>query len=160
MISDSISSTIDEVLSINPSVNIFASGDFNFHHKEWLTYSGGTDKPSELCYNISTGMWLFRVFFRIPVFWIFLPKNHFWNSCKNMEKIGGGKGGGGELNWGWGRRVIGLERGIYTSSITLVATVTNISYICFINWWHSWHRDLFCIDRTKERKFFTEITRC
>ena len=56
MISDSISSTIDEVLSINPSVNMFASGDFNFHHKEWLTYSGGTDKPSELCYNISTGV--------------------------------------------------------------------------------------------------------
>ena len=29
---DSISSTIDEVLSINPSANVFVFGDFNVHH--------------------------------------------------------------------------------------------------------------------------------
>ena len=23
------------------------------HHKDWLTYSGGTDRPGELCYNFS-----------------------------------------------------------------------------------------------------------
>ena len=40
---DSISSNIDEVLSINPSVNVFVFGDFNVHHKDWLTYFGGTD---------------------------------------------------------------------------------------------------------------------
>ena len=40
---DSISSNIDEFLSINPSANVFAFGDFNAHHKDWLTYSGGTD---------------------------------------------------------------------------------------------------------------------
>ena len=50
---DSISSNIDEVLSINPSANIFVFGDFNFHHKDWLTYSGGTDQPGELCCNFS-----------------------------------------------------------------------------------------------------------
>ena len=50
---DSISSNIDEVLSINPSANIFVFGDFNVHHKDWLTYSGGTDRPGELCYNFS-----------------------------------------------------------------------------------------------------------
>ena len=50
---DSISSNIDEVLSINPSVNVFVFGDFNVHHKDWLTYSGGTDRPGELCYNFS-----------------------------------------------------------------------------------------------------------
>ena len=50
---DSISSNIDEVLSINPSANIFVFGDFNVHHKEWLTYSGGTDKPGDFCYNFS-----------------------------------------------------------------------------------------------------------
>ena len=50
---DSISSTIDEVLSINPSANVFVFGDFNVHHKDWLTYSGGTDSPGELCYNFS-----------------------------------------------------------------------------------------------------------
>ena len=41
---------IDEVLSINPSANVFVFGDFNVHHKDWLTYSGGTDRPGELCY--------------------------------------------------------------------------------------------------------------
>ena len=50
---DSISSNIDEVLSINPSGNVFVFGDFNVHHKDWLTYSGGTDRPGELCYNFS-----------------------------------------------------------------------------------------------------------
>ena len=50
---DSISSTIDEVISINPSVNVFVFGDFNVHHKDWLTYSGGTDRSGELCYNFS-----------------------------------------------------------------------------------------------------------
>ena len=40
---DSISSNIVEVLSINPSANVFVFGDFNVHHKDWLTYSGGTD---------------------------------------------------------------------------------------------------------------------
>ena len=27
--------------------------DFNVHHKDWLTYSGGRDRPGELCYNFS-----------------------------------------------------------------------------------------------------------
>ena len=51
-VSDAISSNI-EVLLINPSANIFVFGDFNTHHKDWLTYSGGTDQPGELCYNFS-----------------------------------------------------------------------------------------------------------
>ena len=50
---DFISSNIDEVLLINPSANVFVFGDFNVHHKDWLTYSGGTDRPGELCYNFS-----------------------------------------------------------------------------------------------------------
>ena len=53
MVFDFISSNIDEVLSINPSANVFAFGDFNVHHKDWFTYSGGTDKPGELGYNFS-----------------------------------------------------------------------------------------------------------
>ena len=53
MVFDSISSNIDEVLSINPTANVFVFGDFNIHHKDWLTYSGGTDKPGELCYNFA-----------------------------------------------------------------------------------------------------------
>ena len=53
MVFDSLSSNIDEVLLINPSANVFIFGDFNIHHKDWLTYSGGTDRPGELCYNFS-----------------------------------------------------------------------------------------------------------
>ena len=49
---DSISSNIDEVLSINPSVNVFVFGDFNVHHKDWLIYSG-TYRPGELSLNFS-----------------------------------------------------------------------------------------------------------
>ena len=48
---DFTSSNIDEVLSINPFANVFVFADFNVHHKDWLTYSGGTDQPGELCYN-------------------------------------------------------------------------------------------------------------
>ena len=50
---DSIPSNIDEVLMINSSANIFVFGDFNVHLKDWLTYSGGTNRPGELCYNFS-----------------------------------------------------------------------------------------------------------
>ena len=49
----SISSNIDEVLLLNPSANVFVFGGFNVHHKDWLTYSGGTDRPDELYYNFS-----------------------------------------------------------------------------------------------------------
>ena len=50
---DSISSNIDEALSINPSANVFVFGDFNVHHKDWLIYSCRTNRPGELCYNFS-----------------------------------------------------------------------------------------------------------
>ena len=63
----SISSNIDEVLSINPSANAFVFGDFNVHHKDWLTYSGQTDRSGELCYNFSISNDLAQmVNFRIP----------------------------------------------------------------------------------------------
>ena len=35
---DSISSNIDEVISIKPFANIFVFGVFNAHHKDWLIY--------------------------------------------------------------------------------------------------------------------------
>ena len=50
---DTNSYNIDEVLSINLSANVFVFGDFSIHHEDWLTYSGGTDRPDELCYNFS-----------------------------------------------------------------------------------------------------------
>ena len=36
------------MLLVNQSANVFFFGDFNIHHKDWLTYSGGTDRPSKL----------------------------------------------------------------------------------------------------------------
>ena len=53
MVFDSISSNIDEVLSSSTSANVFLFGDFNVHHKDWLTYSGGADRSGELCYKYS-----------------------------------------------------------------------------------------------------------
>ena len=50
---DFVSSNIDEVLLISPSANVFVFGDFNVRHKDWLTYSGGTDQSGELCYSFS-----------------------------------------------------------------------------------------------------------
>ena len=50
---DTISSNIDEILSINPSASVFILEDFNLHHKHWLTYSCGTTRPGEFCYKFS-----------------------------------------------------------------------------------------------------------
>ena len=50
---DSISSNIDEVLSINRSANVFTFEGFNVNHKDWLTCSGGTDRLGEFCYTFS-----------------------------------------------------------------------------------------------------------
>ena len=60
---------VDEVLSINPSANGFIFGDFNIHHKDWITYSGRTDGSSKLCYNFSISNDLTQVTFstRIPL---------------------------------------------------------------------------------------------
>ena len=38
----SISSNIDEVLSIHPSANVLVFGAISIYHKDWLTCSGGT----------------------------------------------------------------------------------------------------------------------
>ena len=35
---------------INPSANVFVFGDFYVHHKDWLAYSGRTDRPGEPSY--------------------------------------------------------------------------------------------------------------
>ena len=53
MVFDSISCNINEILSIYPSTNVFIFGYFNIHHKNWLIYSGGTDRSGKLCYNFS-----------------------------------------------------------------------------------------------------------
>ena len=76
---DSISFNIDEVLSINPSANVFVFGDFNVHHKDWLTYSGGTDRPLIIFLSQMTLLrWLAfllgsqTVILIVLLFWIYL----------------------------------------------------------------------------------------
>ena len=41
MVFYSVSSAIDKILLISSPANVFVFGDFNLHHKDWLTYSGG-----------------------------------------------------------------------------------------------------------------------
>ena len=65
---DSISSNIDEVL------NVFVFGDFNVHHKDWLTYSGGTDRSGQMTL---LGWLTFLLGFQpmiltVLLFWIYL----------------------------------------------------------------------------------------
>ena len=55
---NSVSSNIHEILLINPSANTFVFGDFDVHYKDWISYSGGTDRPSELCFNLSASIYL------------------------------------------------------------------------------------------------------
>ena len=65
-----ISSKINIVLSINRSANVFAFGDFNkVYHKDWLTYSCGTGRPNELCYNFSRKTFLRWLTFKLG--WIY-----------------------------------------------------------------------------------------
>ena len=47
----SVSSNINEILSINQSANVSVFGDSNVNQKDWLNYSDGTDRPGELYYN-------------------------------------------------------------------------------------------------------------
>ena len=68
------------------------------------------------------------------------------------------------MDWGWGRRVIGLdkrERNLYFMNNSRRNCGKLIIYICFIKCIRFCRRDyLFCISRRKERELFTEITRC
>ena len=51
---DSVSSNIDEVLSTNQSANAFVFGDFNIHHKDWLTHSDGVNRHTGECGSVKT----------------------------------------------------------------------------------------------------------
>ena len=52
----SFSSNIDQVHCWCTFLSIL-----DVHHKDWLTYSGGTNTPCELCYNFYTQMTFFRI---------------------------------------------------------------------------------------------------
>ena len=82
MVLDSISSDIDEVLLINPSANVFVFGEFNVHHKDWLTYSGGTDRSGELYHNFFFILKLVSaIFYEI---FIFSPNDSPSKTIKNV----------------------------------------------------------------------------
>ena len=50
-----IPSNVDKILSVNQSADLFDFEDFNINHKDWLTYSGGTDRPGDLKRPYSDG---------------------------------------------------------------------------------------------------------
>ena len=50
---NSVQFNIDEVLSSNPSANVFVFGKCNVHDKGYLYCSDGTGRPGELCQNFS-----------------------------------------------------------------------------------------------------------
>ena len=41
---------------------MFVFGKFNVHHKDWLTYCGGTDRSGELCCNFTISNDLTQIF--------------------------------------------------------------------------------------------------
>ena len=43
---------------MSSSANMFVFGDFNTRYEDWLTYSCGSDRPDELCYNFSISNYL------------------------------------------------------------------------------------------------------
>ena len=53
---------------MSSSANVFIFGDFSIHHKDWLTYSSGTDRPGERCYDFSISNDLTQMFnFPTPI---------------------------------------------------------------------------------------------
>ena len=44
---------MDELFLMNSSTNVFIFGDTKVRQKDWLKYSGVTDRPGEVCYNFS-----------------------------------------------------------------------------------------------------------
>ena len=89
-VSDFISSNIHEVLLIDTSANMFVFGDFNVNNKDWLTYSGGTYRPGELCYDfsISSQMTLHRwLTFLFSSLTVFLTVLLFWMSSFRLTLV-------------------------------------------------------------------------
>ena len=48
---DAISSNMDDLFLINSSANVFVFGDIYVRHKDWLKYSGVTNRLGEVFYN-------------------------------------------------------------------------------------------------------------
>ena len=75
---DSISSNIDEGISINPSANVIIFGDFNVDHKDWLTSRNGEPFYSFFLSQMTLSRCLtFLLGFQIVIliallFWIYL----------------------------------------------------------------------------------------
>ena len=70
-------------------LTVYVFGEFHVHHKHWLTYSGGTDRPGELCYNffisndltqmVNFPTWIPDYDFHIPA---------LFNLCLSSDAIG------------------------------------------------------------------------
>ena len=117
---DSVSTSINKALSVHLYAKIFACGDFSVHHKDWLTYSGVTNRPGELCvtfvsYDLTqgrcTGPWL-----PYSYTWLwYLQSSTFWlldRPCTLFCKVQLGSCGSFSINWLY----IKLTKGCYVSS--------------------------------------------
>ena len=74
---------VNGVVLINPSANMFFIRDFTVHHKDWLTYSSGTDRSGEIYNNfllsqMTSFRWVTFLLMSLSVtltvlfFWVFL----------------------------------------------------------------------------------------
>ena len=63
------------VLSINPSANVLVFEDFNFHHRDRLTYSCGTGRTGKFCHNFpySWSFLLRKLSYSDPRLWLSQP---------------------------------------------------------------------------------------
>ena len=72
-----ISLNLENIPLVNPFAEVFLFGDFNIHHKDSPTYSGGTGRPGELSSNflISNNFTLIVNFPSLVLFLTIFPHN-------------------------------------------------------------------------------------
>ena len=69
-----------------PLANVFVFKDFNFHHKNWPSYSGGSDKFGELCYKFSISNKLTQIV-NFPAWKTILTVFLFWIYFYSLELV-------------------------------------------------------------------------
>ena len=58
---DQIAEKVDQILTECPSANIHICGDFNVHHKDWLTHSNTTDTAGRHCHDFAMAYGLTQI---------------------------------------------------------------------------------------------------
>ena len=86
-----ISLNLENIPLVNPFAEVFLFGDFNIHHKDSPTYSGGTGRPGELSSNLLISN-NFTLIVNFPSLVLFLFVLHgfpsiekFWSCCLSFH---------------------------------------------------------------------------